>query len=193
MEDRELEEVCLNLGCGYNKLKGFINVDAYEICKPDIVWDLDRRPWPWDDNSVDHIAMFHVLEHIKDWWEAIEECARILKVGGSIDLRVPDESESSAGTYRDHHNIFTWYSFYGIDMAGISAIKMVRGTNAWAHSQKILPLIIIHYYQVPYKKYRWMAKWCPKLLTFCADHLRNFIWEQIFIFVKIGGKTNERS
>lgn len=189
MEDRELkEQVCLNLGCGHTKFKGFINVDAYEICNPDVVWDLNKRPWPWEDNSIDHIAMFHVLEHLDDWWGAIEECSRILKIGSNLDVRVPDESETSAGTYRDHNHIFSWHSFYGIDMSHISAIKMVPGVNAWAQSQKILPLVMTHYYQVPHKKYKWMVRWCPWLLQFCADHLRNFIWEQICIFVKIGEK-----
>lgn len=27
--------VLLNLGCGFNKLPGHINVDAFDICEPD--------------------------------------------------------------------------------------------------------------------------------------------------------------
>ena len=52
----------LNLGCGNNKYDGFLNVDKFG--EPDIKWDLEKFPWPWEDNSVDEIRIIHVLEHL---------------------------------------------------------------------------------------------------------------------------------
>ena len=52
----------LNLGCGNNKCDGFLNVDKFG--EPDIKWDLEKFPWPWEDNSVDEIRIIHVLEHL---------------------------------------------------------------------------------------------------------------------------------
>lgn len=178
----------LNLGCGFNKMEGYINVDKYDICEPDVVVDLDKFPWPWPDHSIDQIFASHVMEHLIDWWAAVNECARILKVGGIMEIRVPDESSSSALSYRDHNHVFSWFSFYGVRYTADSIIRLRPGYNAWAQTEwGKLPLIITGYAQVPDEKYLWMAKWCPRILRFCADHLRNFIREQRISFQKIEG------
>ena len=182
MKEDEGKLVFLNLGCGFSKHPQCINVDKYDICDPDIVHDLNVFPYPWDDDSVDGIIMFHTLEHLDDWWGAFCECARILKVGGQLEIRVPDESSSSALTYRDHNHVFMVHSFHGIkDRSG-------WGTNAWAHIEdETVPLEMVSYQRVPFPRYMWMRHWpFLWLLNFCAEHLRNFIHEQRFLFTKIG-------
>lgn len=172
------QPVFLNLGSGGNPLPGHINVDAYG--DPDFWWNLNWFPYPWPDNSVDGIEMWHVLEHIPDWWGAFRECARILKPGGYLRIRVPDESSPTALTYRDHLHVFALNSFHGIR-------GNASGTNAWAKSEEgSVPLVRTGYAQVPFAEYQWMVRWCPRLLRFCARHLRGFIWEQRFEFRKIG-------
>ena len=54
----------LNLGCGHSRLDGWVNVDHFPGCNPDVVQNLESFPWPWPDNSVDQIYMSHVLEHL---------------------------------------------------------------------------------------------------------------------------------
>jgi ubiquinone/menaquinone biosynthesis C-methylase UbiE len=176
----------LNLGCGTYKRPEYINVDAFESCDPDYLWDLNRTPYPWADNSIDGIVMTHVLEHLDNWWGAFTECARILKPGGTLQINVPDESSATALTYRDHLHVFNRASFHGIH-------GRVSGTNAWARSvEGTVPLVMERYYQVPFKEYEWMTRF-PRLLAFCANHLRNFIWEQQFHFRKVAlkGGRNE--
>ena len=178
----------LNLGCGFKHMIGVVNVDAFDICQPDVVWDLNEVPWPWEENSIDKIYMHHVLEHLTNWWEAFEECGRVLKVGGIVEISVPDASSDSALAYRDHHQIFTPFTFHGAhDFKGE---PFRHGTNAWARMVSgSVPLKIINYEQKPFKHYNWMIRWAPWLLRFCANHLRNFIWEQVFVFERIeGGK-----
>ena len=168
----------LNLGCGLNKMVGFVNVDKYG--KPDQFWDLDITPYPWADDSIDEIVLNHVLEHIGPWWDAFCECARILKPGGQLSINVPDASSDSAWTYRDHLHVFSPLSFHGIQ-------GLTSGTNTWAITEEgTVPLRVMSYHKVPFSPYQWMIRWAPWLLKFCADHLRNFIWEQRFVFRKIG-------
>jgi len=82
----------LNLGCGYNQLPGYINVDHDPICKPDVVADLEAT-LPFEDNSVDEIYLHHVLEHLgqttKTYFSVWKEFYRILKDQGVIRIIVP--------------------------------------------------------------------------------------------------------
>ncbi len=175
--EKAADRIFLNLGCGNNKLPGYTNVDAYG--NPDQVWDLNVFPYPWDNDSVEVIEMCHVLEHLEDWWYAFKECARILKPGGTLHIRVPDESSRTALTYRDHNHIFSLYSFHGIQ-------ERAAGTNAWASSEEdSVPLKLESYARTPHKEYYWMIRF-PRILKFCADHMRNFIHEQRFLFRKVG-------
>ena len=168
----------LNLGCGSYKFPDHINVDLYGDV--DFRWDLDSFPYPWADNSIDSIRILHVLEHVKDWWQCFTECARILKPGGELHIRVPHYYSHSAITYRDHLTVFSQLSFHGIRGAG-------HGTSTWAMEEtNTVPLVMSDYRQVPFKQYNWMAKWVPWLLSFCANHLNGFIWEQQFTFIKVG-------
>jgi hypothetical protein len=81
----------LNLGCGNNIIGDAVNVDLRRH-RPEIdeVWDLSVLPWPWDDESFDHIIAKAVFEHLKPTLlECIDECWRILTVGGLLELKLP--------------------------------------------------------------------------------------------------------
>jgi SAM-dependent methyltransferase len=83
----------LNLGCGQNKLAGYVNVDKYAACEPDRIADLEVIPWPFADGSADEIMMTHVLEHLgRDtdvFLSIIKEIHRVLKPGAKLHIRVP--------------------------------------------------------------------------------------------------------
>ena len=54
----------LNLGCGVNKMNGYVNVDKFDEGEPDMVMDLEQTPWQFPDNSVEEIMLNHTLEHL---------------------------------------------------------------------------------------------------------------------------------
>ena len=54
----------LNLGCGNKLLDGFVNVDKFDYYNCDVVHDLELFPYPFENDSVNHILLSHVLEHI---------------------------------------------------------------------------------------------------------------------------------
>jgi hypothetical protein len=83
----------LNLGCGFNKVEGFVNVDAHPLCNPDVVFDLEQFPWPWADNSVSEILAIHSLEHMgrttEIWFGIIKEIYRICQPDARLKIAVP--------------------------------------------------------------------------------------------------------
>lgn len=83
----------LNLGCGGRKFPDWINVDKFPTCGPDQVVDLEQFPWPWPDNSVDEVRMFHVLEHLGAATDVylgiIKQLYRVCRDGAAIHIIVP--------------------------------------------------------------------------------------------------------
>ena len=63
--------------------------------KPDIVWDLENVPYPFEDNSCDEVHAIEVLEHIGDqgdfrtFFSQFSEFWRILKPGGFLCASCP--------------------------------------------------------------------------------------------------------
>ena len=81
----------INLGCGQNPVPGYLNVDKYG--EPEILWDLEQFPWPWEDNSVEEILLTHVLEHIGEETgthiKILKELYRICRDGALVRITVP--------------------------------------------------------------------------------------------------------
>jgi len=83
----------LNLGCGDRHMQGWVNVDHISACNPEIVCDLEKFPWPFDDDSVGEIMMSHVLEHLGEsrdvYLGIIKELYRVCTHNASIHIYVP--------------------------------------------------------------------------------------------------------
>lgn len=54
----------LDLGGGANPNPGFVNIDILDLPQVDIVWDLERTPWPLPDECALMVTASHVLEHL---------------------------------------------------------------------------------------------------------------------------------
>ncbi len=81
----------VELGCSWNKRMEpfpFIGLDAYPYPCVDIVKDLEKGI-PFSDFSVDIIFASHFMEHVKDLINLMEECYRVLKKDGILELICP--------------------------------------------------------------------------------------------------------
>jgi SAM-dependent methyltransferase len=101
----------LNLGCGTDIRKGYVNVDVVPLKGVDRVVDLNAAPWPFKTGSVDEIFTHHVIDHLDDPTAFLRECHRILKKGGKAIIIVPHFTSASAywGGVRKHQ--FSWMTF----------------------------------------------------------------------------------
>lgn len=81
----------LHLGCGTDKLDGWVNVDRAH--DPDVKHDLEVFPWPWPDSSADEVLANHVLEHLgasaDKFIGVMKELYRVCKPGAKVKIVVP--------------------------------------------------------------------------------------------------------
>jgi len=83
----------LDLGCGTDKFKGdegdiVIGIDIHRFKGVDIVYDLNKNPYPYESNSIDRIIMDDILEHLEKPIDVLRECHRILKKNGILKVKV---------------------------------------------------------------------------------------------------------
>lgn len=109
---KENGRVILNMGCGKTRIPDQIGVDRVKIEGfVDVVHDLDVLPYPFPDDYADEIHMYHVLEHLHNPLQKMEELYRVLKPGGILYMRVPHFSSMGAFTDITHIRPFGYTSF----------------------------------------------------------------------------------
>jgi predicted SAM-dependent methyltransferase len=97
----------LNLGSGYRKKPGFINLDNRKETFPDILCDL-AEGLPFKDSSVDEVWAQDILEHIPIGKTVflIEEIYRVLKPEGRFISLTP--STDGRGAFQDPTHVSFW-------------------------------------------------------------------------------------
>ncbi|TFH06152.1 MAG: methyltransferase domain-containing protein, partial [Candidatus Thorarchaeota archaeon] len=112
----------LNIGCGLEYKKGFVNVDAYDNTVADHIMSVTNLEF--DTQSFSHVDCIQLMEHIgaaKSIY-ALSEIYRVLKRGGSFRLETPDLVSSFKSFIKGDENnrkmIMNW--IYGLDMPGMS-------------------------------------------------------------------------
>lgn len=88
--------VRIDFGCGQNCTVGqdgskYIGVDIVSLPGVDVVHDLTIFPYPFEDSSADEIVSNHFVEHLtgEDFMRHMDECWRILKKGGKMQIVHP--------------------------------------------------------------------------------------------------------
>ncbi|MFW9872577.1 MAG: methyltransferase domain-containing protein, partial [Candidatus Thorarchaeota archaeon] len=97
----------LDLGCGIAKTKGAYGIDNVNLEGVDLVYNLNKIPYPFDDSSVDTIIMNDVLEHLNKPVDVIQECHRILKEDGKLYIKVVYFSHKYAWGDPQHKHAFS--------------------------------------------------------------------------------------
>lgn len=82
-----------NMGCGRNRLEGYVNVDSQARAEADEVWDLEVTPWPWPDACATEVRFIHSLEHMggdpKVFLAIMTELYRIVAPDGRVIVHAP--------------------------------------------------------------------------------------------------------
>src|SRR5688500_11661885 len=100
----------LNLGCGKKHVEGAVNLDVTRDTNPDVIHDLNRRPWPFADGMFDRIIAHDIIEHLDDIVGTFEEIHRVARPGAVVSIIVPHFSSSNAYTDPTHRHYFGVFS-----------------------------------------------------------------------------------
>lgn len=101
----------LNLGCGRKHRSDAINVDRVASVEPDIVHDLDVRPWPFEDDRFVEVSAIDVIEHCADVVATMSEIHRVCRDGAIVHIAVPHFSCANAFVDPTHRHFFGWSTF----------------------------------------------------------------------------------
>jgi len=115
----------LNLGCGDDYKEGFLNIDFDKRIKADSYMDLNKLEWNFKSNSIDEIYSKFNAEHLNlSLWQYLNECHRILKVNGVLNLIMPNSFN-----YRKRIRFMTGKSITGVETS-INHTMLTKPTYA---------------------------------------------------------------
>jgi ubiquinone/menaquinone biosynthesis C-methylase UbiE len=86
----------LVVGEGRGTRPDAITVDINPRLNPDVIHNLETVPWPFKDNHFKSIVCHHILEHLQNFTEVMNELHRICEAGGTIWIQVPHFSSRYA-------------------------------------------------------------------------------------------------
>ena len=102
-----MEKKILDLGSGVKKNQNAIKVDINPKVNPDIIHDLNKFPYPFEDQYFDTIIMDNVIGELNKFFKVMDEIYRISKIGSEIIIKVP-YFRSAYGSI--HPNIKTFFT-----------------------------------------------------------------------------------
>lgn len=140
----------LNIGCGWNKKEGFVNIDKAPEVKPDMVVNIEQG-LPFPDNSFEYVYSSHCIEHVRPqyWSFVLNEIARVSKDGCILELKLCFDNIATR-TNCNHYRTFGFMSFDPLIKgskrdyySNLNLIKLYKKTN---------PFIKLFYYFFPFLK-----------------------------------------
>lgn len=103
--------LCIDYGSGYNPKPGYKTCDITESPMLDYVvrdYHIFSREGELESETVDAFHCRNVLHHIKDLKMALEQIARYLKKGGTLEIIEPTEEAFGVNWFLDCF----WYRWF---------------------------------------------------------------------------------
>jgi predicted SAM-dependent methyltransferase len=122
----------INLGCGNFKIAD-INVDINKKVNPDIVWNLNKFPYPFGKREYKSVLLHHSLEHLNNPDKVLNECKKLLQKNGRVVIIVPSP-QNPRYRMKGHKQFFTKNSLFNLVSKYFTDVKIFgyRGdTKNW--------------------------------------------------------------
>lgn len=159
----------LDIGCGRNKQKGAVGIDFHPASKADIKHNLNVFPWPLEDNSIDTVLAYNILEHLDDIPKTMDEIWRISRAGAILEIIVPFASSRWLHADPTHKRGFISSS---LDF-------FITGSQYYG---KIFTKAKFKRMEVEYTKDSDKIRWSDKLFLRLANKYKNY-YETYFMYI----------
>lgn len=87
------KKIKIDMGCGGQKQEDFFGIDLLPLPGVDLVWDLEKTPYPLPDECANVILASHVVEHINPhkgvFIDVMNEWWRLMSPGGKLLISTP--------------------------------------------------------------------------------------------------------
>jgi SAM-dependent methyltransferase len=142
----------VHLGSGPNVMPGWVNVDYNQDFNPEVVADL-HEPFPFETETVDFIHSEGCLCQfdLDSGYRFLQECFRILKVGGVMRLLSPDLRRLvrlyvEAIDNNDTHLVDLWNEGVGIPLKTNMAAEVlnvgIRNLHNFVYDEDMLTRVL---------------------------------------------------
>ncbi len=141
----------------------------------DVLYDLDKLPFPFASECADEIIFSHVLEHFafSDLVQLLEEARRLLKPGACMTISVPHAGSIAAFTDPTHKTFFTFGTFYYFTQQyRFSYYK--NSVTGW-ETEKIWASTNIFNTQLQRERgwQTWLNQFCSRIMNFFLRHSKD--------------------
>jgi predicted SAM-dependent methyltransferase len=167
----------LNLGCGDQRLDGFIGIDRLPRQGTDLICDLGQG-FPVASSSVDHIYTKSVLEHIGDLESVLKEILRVLKPGSKVYIYVPHWSNPfyySDYTHRRFFGLTTFDYFARPENQVYRAVPTYNDICFQTEQVRLLFQSPFRWLNWPMKGFQWLINRRISWQLFYEYHLSTFV------------------
>ena len=129
----------VNLGCGYDYKKGWLNIDRYvdkvKSKELDVLtWDLSRE-LPFDFGAVDFVFNEHFLEHLSysDGLDFLTRVHKTLKINGILRISCPDLREIATNYLNSTWDLNKWRMEIPSLRSGCDLFNHYVSYDYWEH------------------------------------------------------------
>jgi len=127
----------LSIGCGKKTpAPDLVRLDISADVQPDVVWNLDKLPYPFEDGSFALVECFDVIEHLSNIPATLQEIHRILEPNGVLKITTPHFSCANSYVDPTHKYHLSYFSFdYFCDGHELSYYSEARYQIKYRHIQ----------------------------------------------------------
>ena len=172
----------LNLGCGSEKLEGYINVDCNKELGPDLLCDFTKDGLPYANGSVEQVVLFHTIEHIQKSFhlQLLLEIRRVLCPDGTFLISYPEFTRCYENWRTNHRGKREFWeaTIFGRQSSPSDYHVCIMDTPEFSYTLRSAGFRILHCIPEVSEPYNTVIKVTPDILQTYSEEVRSNVWTE---------------